>query len=119
VTGLDNAIIGLEQALGRPHRQQTWRWLVRNRMSSVREALSGEQSRGLDAWLAAREGTLLRERETLLRRLAELGPQVLEAEDLDRVKEDLQDLVVRLGRHCQRINDLVYDSVSLELGGSE
>lgn len=119
MTGLDHAIIGLEQALHRPRRQQTWRWLVRHRMSSVREALTGEQARGLDAWLAAREGTLLREREVLLRRLAELGPQVLEADDLERVRVDLVDLVVRLRRHCQRINDLTYDSVSLELGGSE
>ena len=32
---------------------------------------------------------------------------------------DLRRLVSDLERHRQRLNDLVYDSVTLELGGSE
>jgi hypothetical protein len=63
--------------------------------------------------------SLHRDRNVLLRRLAVLGPQVLEAADIDVVRTDLQRLVHDLERYRQRLNDLVYDAVSLELGGSE
>ena len=119
MTVLEHAILGLQQALDAPRRHHVWRWLVRHRLAGVKEALSGEKSRGGDAWLAAREAGLIRERGTLLRRLAALGPRVLEAPDIDTVRGDLQRLVADLERHRQRLNDLVYDSVSLELGGSE
>ena len=52
-------------------------------------------------------------------RLGELGPRVLDAVDVEPVRADLRRLVVDLERHRQHLNDLVYDSVSLELGGSE
>jgi hypothetical protein len=44
---------------------------------------------------------------------------VLEAPDVESVRADLKRLVCDLERHRQRLNDLVYDSVTLELGGSE
>ena len=119
MSGLENAIHGLQQALESPPRHHMWRWLVRNRLSLVKEALHGEWSRGGDAWLAPREITLHRERNTLLRRLTSIGPAVLEDEDLDGVRTELERLVSALQHHHQRVNDLVYDSVALELGGSE
>jgi hypothetical protein len=54
-----------------------------------------------------------------MRKLATLGPQVLEAPDVEPVRSQLVRLVADLERHRQRLNDLVYDTVSLELGGSE
>lgn len=119
MSGLEHAIHGLQQALDSPRRQHMWRWLVRNRLSAVKEALHAEGSRGGDAWLAAREITLHRERNSLLRKVSALGPDVLDNDDLDRVSTELQQLVGALQRYRQRVNDLVYDSVSLELGGSE
>jgi hypothetical protein len=119
VTGLEHALLGLRQALDCPRRHHVWRWLVRHRMAGVREALTADHSRGGDAWLAARELMLHRERASLLRRLAELGPQVLEAPDVEGVRTELLRLVADLDRHRQHLNDLVYDAVSLELGGSE
>jgi len=119
MTGLEHAILGLRQALDSPRRHHVWRWLVRHRMAGVRDALAIETSRDGDAWLAARELTLHRERAALLRRLAALGPQVLEVPDVESVRADLKRLVCDLERHRQRLNDLVYDSVTLELGGSE
>jgi hypothetical protein len=119
MTGLEHAILGLRQALDAPRRHHVWRWLVRHRMAGVRDALSGEQLREGDAWLAAREISLQRERSGLLRRIGELGPQVLDAPDVETIRGDLQRLVADLERHRQHLNDLVYDSVSLELGGSE
>lgn len=124
MTGLEHAIIGLQQALDTPRRHHVWRWLVRHRMAGVRDALVREGAQdgshdGADAWLASREIGLLRDRNALLGRLAVLGPQVLEEPDVETVRGDLVRLVADLERHRQKLNDLVYDSVSLELGGSE
>jgi hypothetical protein len=119
MTGLEHAILGLRHALEAPRRHHVWRWLVRHRMATVKEALTGEGSRGGDAWLAARELSLHRERAGLLRRLGALGPRVLEEPDIETVRAELLRLVADLDRHRQHLNDLVYDSVSLELGGSE
>ncbi len=119
MTGLEHAIIGLQQALDSPRRHHTWRWLVRHRMASVRQALELEHTRAVDAWLAAREGMLVRERDRLLRRLTALGSQVLESPDVEPVRAQLARLVGDLEHHRQRLNDLVYDTVALELGGSE
>ena len=119
MTGLEHATIGLQHAVDAPRRHAAWRWLVRNRMGGVRDALIRELPREDDAWLAARELTLRRERDVLLSRLAALAPLVLETPDIEIVREDLHRLVVDLEHHRQRLNNLVYDSVSLELGGSE
>jgi hypothetical protein len=119
MTGLEHAIVGLQQALEAPRRHSVWRWLVRQRMAGVKDALTRETDREADAWLAAREQTLRQERDVLLRRLATLGSLVLDAPDVETVRRDLNRLVVDLEHHRQRLNDLVYDTVSLELGGSE
>lgn len=119
MSDLESALRGLSQALDSPPRHHMWRWLVRHRMAAVRDALSAERLHGADAWLASREVNLHRERALLLAWLSELGPAVLEDADLQRVHAELQRLITALERHRQRLNDLVYDNVSLELGGSE
>lgn len=116
---LDHAILGLDQALDRPRRHQMWRWLVRHRISAVLDALSAESTHGHDAWLASRQSGLQRERDALLRKLDHLATQVLEAVDVEPVRSELKRAVAELGRHRQRLNDLLYDTVALELGGSE
>jgi hypothetical protein len=119
MSGLEHAVQGLRQAVDSPRRQHMWRWLVRNRLSAVKEALLQDGTPGGDAWLAPREFSLLRERNVLLAQVADVGPLVLDDPDLDRVHDELCRLVSRLARYRQRVNDLVYDSVALELGGSE
>jgi hypothetical protein len=119
MTSLDHAIIGLEQALGRPRRHQMWRWLVRHRVSAVLDALAEENTRAVDAWLASRQSLLARERDSLLLKLDRLAGQVLEAVDIEPVCTELKRVLSEVGRHRQRLNDLVYDTVALELGGSE
>ncbi len=119
MTGLERAILGLQQALDSPRRHHMWRWLVRHRMAAVKDALAKERTNSADAWLAAREMTLERERGTLVRRLSELGPRVLEAMDVEQVRAELKRLAADIDRHRQHLNDLVYDAVALEIGGSE
>lgn len=119
MAGLDHAIVGLEQALDRPRRHQMWRWLVSHRMAGVRECLVLEQGKAADAWLAPRQTALSREREALLQKLGLLEHQVSQSPDVEPVCGELRRLLAELGRYRQRLNDLVYDGVALELGGSE
>jgi hypothetical protein len=123
VTGMPSALQGLQHALDAPRRPGvhlgSWRWTVRRRMAAVRDALVAETGSAREGWLVAREGSLLRERTALLARLSELGPQVLLSPEVDRVHAELQRLVVDVSRHLQRLHDLVYDEVEMELGGSE
>lgn len=119
MAGLSAALVGLEQALDRSPRHQMWRWLVRHRLTAVLDALAGENDRALDAWLAARHSLLERERETLMLKLDRFAAQVTDAPDVEALRRDLKRLVSEVKTHRQRLNDLLYDTVALELGGSE
>ncbi|ABL79731.1 MULTISPECIES: hypothetical protein [unclassified Nocardioides] len=122
-TGMSVALQGLRQALyslSEPGVSLgSWRWSVRQQMAGVRDALLAEAEYADEGWLAARTGSVLRERTALLGRLSALGTPVLESDDVDAVCTELDRLLVDLGRHAQRLHDLAYDEVELELGGSE
>lgn len=122
-TGMTTALQGLDQALEAPRRDGialgNWRWTVRQRMAAVRDVLVGEIGDPDDGWLAARGGSAFRERNVLLGRMVDLGPQVLECPDVEAIRLELKRLLADIGRHVQRLNDLAYDEVELELGGSE
>ena len=121
--GLPAALQALDHALDAPRRPGiplgNWRWLVRQRMGAVRDVLVGEAAGSEDGWLAARGGTAFRERNALLARLSTLGPQILETPDIEGTRMELKRLLMDIQRHVQRLNDLAYDEVELELGGSE
>lgn len=124
---LHSALAQLDRALDTPRREGValgnWRWTVRQRMTAVRDLLAhepvGPQGSGGDGWLAARGGVAFREREGLLLRLGAAGQQVLEAPDAEAVRGELKRLLVDVSHHLQRVRDLAYDEVELELGGSE
>ena len=121
--GLPAALQSLDHALDAPRRPGiplgNWRWLVRQRMGAVRDALVGEAAGSDDGWLAARGGSAVRDRNALLARLSTLGPEILETPDVEATRLELKRLLVDIQRHVQRLNDLAYDEVELELGGSE
>lgn len=96
-----------------------WRWEVRQRMSGVRDLLMREADSPETEWLAPRHGVALRERRTLLQRLSALGPQVLEAPDVEPVRLEVLRLLDDVRHHLQRRNDLAWDDVEEELGGSD
>ncbi len=122
-TAMNTAITGLAAAAQQPLREgaptTSWRWSVRQTMAAVRDALMQENSGSDDGWLAARGGAAFRERNTLLARLGDLGTRALEDPDVAAVRADVGRLVTDVSRHVQRINDLAYDEVELELGGEE
>ena len=121
--GLPGALQALDQSLDAPRRagipSGNWRWLVRQRMGAVRDELLGEKAGSKDGWLAARGGAAFRERNALLSRLSALSAQVLESPDIEATRLELKRLVMDVNRHMQRINDIAYDEVEMEIGGSE
>ncbi len=116
---LETAIDELRQLLSADCTAPEWRWKVRRRLSKVKDALSGAEARQADAWLAARAQSSNRVRHQLQARTATLASGVLEKFDTESIVHELRRLVTDLDHHVQRVHDLVYDSVSLELGGSE
>lgn len=116
------ALAALAAAAGPPGTTElpgAWRWRVHRRMAAVRDALLAETAGSADGWLAARGGTAYRSREVLLTRLGVLGARVLTEADLAPARRELDRLVVDIAHHVQRLHDLAYDEVELELGGSE
>lgn len=96
-----------------------WAWRVRQRMVAVREALLTGTGEWPDGWLAARAGRAVRQRDALLARVRDLGRRVLADPAEPDLRGELLRLIVDLEHHQQRLNDLVWDAVELELGGSE
>jgi hypothetical protein len=96
-----------------------WRWNVRRHLVPVRESLMREHAHRRNAWLSARAAQALRERDQLLARLNELASQVLVAPDVEAIAAQLSRLLGDIERHAQRLHDLAYDDVELEIGGSE
>ena len=121
--GLPLALQALDQSLDAPRRAGiplgNWRWVVRQRMGAVRDELLGEKAGSRDGWLAARGGAAFRERNALLARLTALSAQVLETPDVEATRLELKRLVMDVNRHMQRLNDIAYDEVEMEIGGSE
>ena len=118
-----DALRALDHALDAPRGAGVplgnWRWSVRQRLVIVRDRLVAETMGSQDGWLAARGGAAFRERNALLARLSILGPQILETPDIEGTRIELKRLLMDIQRHVQRLNDLAYDEVELELGGSE
>ena len=116
---LETAIVELRKILAADTSAPDWRWNVRKRLSEVKDALADPQVRHAEAWLAARTQGSNRVRHQLQSRVAALAAGVLERLDVDAVVHEVRRLLCDLEHHVQRVHDLVYDSVSLELGGSE
>jgi hypothetical protein len=118
MASLESAITDLRQLLASDVSAPDWRWNVRRRLSVVKDALTAPSAQ-TEAWLAAREGTSNRNRRQLQARVSVLAAGVLERLDAEVIISELRRLQTDLEHYVQRVHDLVYDSVSLELGGSE
>jgi len=116
---LETAIRELRQILAADYKAPEWRWNVRRRLSEVKEALSSPLAGHQEAWLAARTRLSNRDRLQLQGRVSALATGVLDRLDTETILHEVNRLLGDLEHHVQREHDLVYDSVSLELGGSE
>ncbi len=116
---LETAIRELRQILAADSAAPEWRWNVRRRLSEVKDALAQPEGRPHEAWLAARAQLSNRDRHQLQARVVALSAGVLDKLDTDSIAHQVERLIADLEHHVQRLHDLVYDSVSLELGGSE
>ena len=119
MAALETAIKELRQVLGADVTAPEWRWQVRGRLSEVKDALSDSKARQPDGWLSARAGTSNRERRQLQGRVTALAANVLDKLDVEPLAYELRRLQQDLEHYVQKLHDLVYDSVALEIGGSE
>lgn len=123
MTSAATALSELHRALDSPRGPGVaggnWRWTVRQQMKAVRALLMLESEHPDDAWLSARRGMALRERRALLARIGQLEPKVLQCPDLEDVRNQGLRLLTDINHHLQRLRDMAYDDVELELGGSD
>ncbi|MCZ4497823.1 MAG: hypothetical protein JWQ74_376 [Marmoricola sp.] len=116
---LESAISDLQRTLGGSRTAPTWRLMTRQQLAAVRDALSDERFATWDGWLAARSTGSARERHQLLGRISALGNGLVDRLDTDRVATEVRRLLLDVEHYRQKVHDLVYDSVSMEIGGSE
>lgn len=117
---LAHAVDGLRKVLLTPPRlQQSWRYLVKQRLTWVDAALADDVGPHQEAWLSPREEQLARERTRLMARTSLLAATICDAEDVAPVRLSLERLVADLEHYLQRVNDLAYDAVDLDVGGSD
>ncbi len=116
---LEAALARLDTALAAPSRLAgPWRQVVRDRLSDVADELPDERAVAGDTGLDARADHLQRERNRLLARISVLGPMV-DNGDPDAVRAAVGRLLQDVHHHHERVNDLAYDGVAMEVGGSE
>lgn len=124
------AIRSLEHAIATvPQRPQSSRWraMVANRVHGLREAYLLELEHGpaseafaFDApWICGRMQLLHRDQIRIVEELEALARACVEAMDLDVLRAQVQLALQRIARLRQRENDLVYESVDLDLGGEQ
>lgn len=116
---LESALSRLQSLIDSDTDARTWRWRVRQELSGLREVLEADHFRSLDGWLAARSRNNERDRIRLTARIVALGPAVLDRLDEAAARLEVSRLVADAEHYVQKVHDLVYDSVSLEIGGSE
>ncbi len=117
---LDEALHALQQTLDAPARLPlSWHHHLTTRLAAVVEALTMEPDVATDPWLAARAARLQRERERLMARVSVVYAMLEEHADPIALRPALTRLASDIMRHRARSDDLVYDEVSLDVGGSE
>lgn len=123
----------LEDVVGELHRtldtnqldqlgDRRWRRRVLHGYTALRDLLLREPATAMvagDGWLDARAGTTDRERMRLVARLSAFSPSLLDRLEPELMRRELRRLLTDVDHYVQRRHDLVYDSVALELGGSE
>ena len=121
-TAMQTALRGLNQALDAPRVNgalEPWRLSVKECMANLRDCLSREAAVADDGWLADRSRMMQRERRALLGRMSALRIRMEQSFDIDTLRMEIKRLLLDVSHHVQRLHDLAYDDVEMEIGGSE
>ena len=117
---LDQAIHDLESAAEdsstASENPGAWRSAVRERLQRVRAGMA-EPLGSRDGWLVARAEHAERDRCALLERITSATKRVSEPRSTTTVLPEIRRLTRDLAHYRQRLHDLNYDAVELELGG--
>lgn len=99
-----DALRALDTAIAAPRPEENvglWRWEVRQRLNGVRDSLltleNGQE------WHALADVGVLRDRGTLLSRLAVLADDVLDRTDLENLLLELRQVMIDVDRHLQEV----------------
>lgn len=90
-----------------------------DRLATVGSVLLTEPVRSRDGWLAARARRTDRDRRRLAARVGALGQRLRDRPEADPRPGEVRRLLTDLEHYRQRLHDLAFDTVGLELGGSE
>jgi hypothetical protein len=122
------AMRALEHALAAKPTSSTWRSLVANRVHGLHEAYVQEMERGsapdafaLDTtpWIHGRLQLLQRDQVRIVEELESLGRACMEVMDIEILRARAKLALQRIAHLRQRENDLLYESVDLDLGGEQ
>jgi len=118
---MHSALQELNQALDAPRVPGAlgpWRKAVSDRSAFVRDCLNREGPVASEGWLADRSKLMARERHSLLDRVLTVSAR-MEQSEVDLIRMEIKRLMVDINHHVQRLHDLAYDDVEMEVGGSE
>lgn len=117
---LDQAIHDLERAAADESAAKAnpgaWRVALRDRLQRVHAGMT-EPLGSRDGWLVARMQHAERDRCALLDRISATTSRISEARTATTVLPEIRRLSQDLAHYRQRLTDLDYDAVELELGG--
>ena len=116
---LEQAVERLEQVLSASTAHGPWPQRVRHQLSGLEEVLATSAQHHGDPATEARAGHLDRERSELRHRAHRLAGLLEAPVEVEPLRSQLFRLATDLSHHAQRVNDLAYDRVSMEVGGSE
>lgn len=121
------AIRSLENALATAPQTSSWRSVIAQRVQGLRDAYLQEVEHGpaseavaLDApWIYGRLQLLRRDQIRIVEELERLARACVEAMDLETLRAQTRLTLQRITHLRQRENDLIYESVDLDLGGEQ
>jgi hypothetical protein len=122
------AMRSLERAVATMPQSGNWQSLVAHRVHGLREAYLQEvecrpasDAFALEStpWIYGRLQLLRRDQTRIVDELEALTRMCMEAIDLEALRAQVQLALQRITRLRQRENDLIYESVDLDLGGEQ
>lgn len=122
------AMRSLEHAIATMPQSGGWRSSVAGHVQALRDAYLQEVERGpasdafaLDSapWIYGRLQLLRRDQIRVVEELEALARACVEALDMEALRGQAQLALQRMSRVRQRENDLIYESVDLDLGGEQ